>query len=223
MEKLTTTEDNYLKTIFSLRKSGDETVSNSAIAIQMGTSAASVTDMIKRLSEKGLLTYVKYRGVLLTYNGLLYAKSLIRKHRLWEVFLVEKLKFAWDEVHEIAEELEHVNSEKLVRKLDKYLGFPKIDPHGNPIPDEKFNYIPTIQKNLNSIKVGQKCAIVGVGIDSSEFLKHLNELNLRIGANVSCIEKSNFDNHMKLKVNKQSEVLISEKVAEQIFIQIKEK
>src|SRR5688500_18567354 len=129
------TEENYLKAIFKLLEGDDEAVTTNAIAEKMNTRAASVTDMLKKLSEKKLINYKKYQGVTLTSSGKKIALNIIRKHRLWEVFLVEKLNFKWDEVHDIAEQLEHINSDTLIERIDKFLNYPKFDPHGDPIPD----------------------------------------------------------------------------------------
>ena len=134
---MTFSEENYLKTIYHLTTASDAEVSTNAIAEKMETKASSVTDMLKKLAEKGLINYKKYQGVSLTQDGKLAAKMSVRKHRLWEVFLVEKLGFSWDEVHDIAEQLEHIKSEKLINKLDDFLDNPTEDPHGDPIPDRE--------------------------------------------------------------------------------------
>ena len=133
---MTFSEENYLKTIYHLTIISDSEISTNAIAEKMETKASSVTDMLKKLAEKDLVDYKKYQGVSLTEKGKLSAKMIVRKHRLWEVFLVEKLDFSWDEVHDIAEQLEHIKSEKLINKLDDFLGNPTEDPHGDPIPDK---------------------------------------------------------------------------------------
>ena len=134
---MTTSEENYLKVIYHLSNLSPKGVNTNAIAGMLDTKASSVTDMLKKLSDKELVDYQKYQGVFLTEKGKLNAKMIVRKHRLWEVFLVEKLGFAWDEVHEVAEELEHIRSEKLINQLDKFLNFPSFDPHGDPIPNAK--------------------------------------------------------------------------------------
>ena len=140
---MTTSEENYLKVIYHLSNLSPKGVNTNAIAGMLDTKASSVTDMLKKLSDKELVDYQKYQGVFLTDKGKLNAKMIVRNHRLWEVFLVEKLGFAWDEVHEVAEELEHIRSEKLINQLDKFLNFPSFDPHGDPIPNAK-GEIPTI-------------------------------------------------------------------------------
>lgn len=151
----TYSEENYIKTIFHLEQKALEGVSTNAIAEQMDTKASSVTDMIKKLSEKGVINYVKYQGVTLTQEGRKTALSIIRKHRLWEVFLVETLDFSWDEVHEIAEQLEHIHSEKLIDRLDKLLDFPKYDPHGDPIPTKDGTFSERDKILLSELTVGE--------------------------------------------------------------------
>ncbi|MCI5083695.1 MAG: metal-dependent transcriptional regulator, partial [Saprospiraceae bacterium] len=142
MNEFSHTEENYLKAIYKICERKGKAASTNAISNAMQTSAASVTDMLKRLSEKELIHYERYKGVTLAEAGNKIATTLIRKHRLWEVFLVEKLEFSWDEVHEVAEQLEHIRSPKLVEELERYLGYPKFDPHGDPIPDAegRFTY-----------------------------------------------------------------------------------
>jgi len=162
MHRISEAEENYLKAIFKISEKEDRPVSTSAIAAEMNTSAASVTDMIKKLSEKALVLHEKYRGVVLTDAGSGIAKKLIRKHRLWEVFLVNKLDFSWDEVHAIAEQLEHIHSDRLIERLDDFLGFPRFDPHGDPIPDAEGNMVLRKQVLLSELKEGNSCVIVGV-------------------------------------------------------------
>ena len=159
---MTFSEENYLKAIYHLTLSSDAEVSTNAIAEMMETKASSVTDMLKKLSEKGLVNYKKYQGVSLTVNGKLAAKMIVRKHRLWEVFLVDKLDFSWDEVHDIAEQLEHIKSEKLINKLDDFLGNPTEDPHGDPIPDANGKIISTEKQLLSELSENQIGICVGV-------------------------------------------------------------
>src|SRR5690606_30039252 len=179
----TYSEENYIKAIFHLQHISVEGVSTNAIADQMDTKASSVTDMIKKLAEKDLINYVKYQGVTLTEKGRKTALSIIRKHRLWEVFLVEKLDFTWDEVHEVAEQLEHIHSEKLIDRLDKLLDFPKFDPHGDPIPSKDGKFQERDKILLSELPVGEGGICVGVKDSSSSFLKFLdkNGIALEIG------------------------------------------
>src|SRR5680860_794131 len=149
---LTFSEENYLKAIFHLERTHPNGVSTNALAKEMETKASSVTDMIKKLSEKNLINYKKYKGFKLSHFGMKTAIAIIRKHRLWEVFLVEKLNFSWDEVHEVAEQLENIKSEQLIRELDRFLGFPKRDPHGDPIPDAEGNFTVLNKVLLSDLK-----------------------------------------------------------------------
>ena len=167
---MTLLEENYLKAIFHLYADTKKTVNTNAIAEVMNNKASSVTDMLKKLADKQLINYVKYQGVTLTKKGTQKAISIIRKHHLWEVFLVEKLNFSWDEVHEIAEELEHIQSEKLIERLDAFLGFPQKDPHGDPIPNKEGVFTTTIQTLLSELKQGDKGMCVTVKNTSKEFL-----------------------------------------------------
>lgn len=175
------TEENYLKAIFKLLEKGGKTVSTTAIADRMNTKAATVTDMLKRLAEKKLINYQKYQGVTLTDKGKAIAVSIIRKHRLWEVFLVEKLHFKWDEVHDIAEQMEHINSDELVNRLDGFLNHPKFDPHGDPIPDAKGVFNRKKSLLLAEIAVGETCVMTGVVDHSTSFLQYLDKVGLSIG------------------------------------------
>jgi len=181
---LTHAEENYLKAIYHLSLVDNNGVSTNAIAQKMNTKASSVTDMIKKLSEKGFMNYQKYQGVSLTDEGKLTAKMVIRKHRLWEVFLVEKLDFSWDEVHNVAEELEHIKSEKLINKLDAFLGFPKEDPHGDPIPNAQGEVFLSEKFLLGEMDASQLCICVGVKDTSSEFLQYLDRQNIALGKSI---------------------------------------
>lgn len=214
---MTRSEENYLKAIFHLSNNGLGSVSTNAIAEQIDTKASSVTDMVKKLSEKNLVIYKKYKGVELTSEGKLHAAKVIRKHRLWEVFLVEKLHFSWDEVHEIAEQLEHIKSEKLVEELDALLEYPKVDPHGDPIPDKYGNIQKLDKVLLSSCKAGETGTFVGVENSSSEFLQYLDKLRLSLGCTMRIIEKEIFDNSMQIEVNTNI-INISALTANNIYI-----
>jgi DtxR family Mn-dependent transcriptional regulator len=211
------TEENYIKAIYSLSKGSDESVSTNAIAESLTTKASSVTDMIKKLALKELVIYKKYQGVNLTREGKDLAISIVRKHRLWEFFLVEKLKFKWDEVHDIAEQLEHIKSPALVEKLDSFLSFPKYDPHGDPIPDAEGNIVDNKEVVLNEMQKGEKGIVVGVKDSSSEFLKYLDKLNLGIGTSVEVLECFDFDASKEVKIDKKENSL-SEMVTQNIYI-----
>ncbi|HTO35548.1 MAG TPA: metal-dependent transcriptional regulator, partial [Flavobacterium sp.] len=179
---MTYSEENYLKAIYHLSLFQKKGVNTNAIAKMLDSKASSVTDMVKKLAEKSLVEYQKYQGVTLTEKGLLAAKMIVRKHRLWEVFLVEKLGFAWDEVHDVAEELEHIKSEKLIDKLDEFLEFPSEDPHGDPIPNAKGEIKKVDKKLLSELKVTQKSICVGVKDSSADFLKYLDKQQISLGS-----------------------------------------
>ena len=215
------TEENYLKAIYKISEKQDKPVSTNAVSKEIKTSAASVTDMLKRLSEKDLINYEKYKGVSLTVKGTKVATNLIRKHRLWEVFLVEKLKFSWDEVHEVAEQLEHIKSETLVRRLDDFLDNPKFDPHGDPIPDEDGNMTFRKQSQLSEMEEGQEGVVVGVTEDATQFLQYLTKLGLALGSKVKIIEKYEYDNSIKIKMNKKKERILTDKISQNLLIKIK--
>lgn len=219
MENISHTEENYLKAIFKIAEREEKPASTNAISAEISTSAASVTDMLKRLSEKALIHYEKYKGVTLTANGDKIAKHLIRKHRLWEVFLVDKLHFSWDKVHDMAEQLEHIQAPELVERLDAFLGFPKFDPHGDPIPDAKGNFTFRKQSPLLEMAIGDQGVVVGVQDHSTAFLQYLDRLRLVLGAKVQLVEHFEYDESVKILLNGEQEQILSKKVAQNLFIQ----
>jgi len=188
----TFTEENYLKAIYHLSIQ-EESVSTNQIAASVSTKAASVTDMLKKLAEKELINYTKYQGVTLTSAGEKIALSIIRKHRLWEYFLVEKLNFKWDEVHDVAEELEHIASKELVDRLDDFMGNPKYDPHGDPIPDSKGKFKAHELKPVSGMEVNKEGIISGVRDHSPAFLQYLEKMNLTIGKKIKIAEVNTYD------------------------------
>ena len=192
-------------------------VQTNSIAEGIQTKAASVTDMLKKLADKELVDYVKYQGVTLTEKGKLTAINIVRKHRLWEVFLVDKLNFKWDEVHEVAEELEHIKSTLLVERLDEFLEFPKLDPHGDPIPDQHGNFADLSFVKLSKLKTTEKGTITGVSEHSSLFLKHLEKLGLTLGKKIEVLEIIDFDGSVELLIDNKK-VNISREVAKHILI-----
>ncbi|MEM6684671.1 MAG: metal-dependent transcriptional regulator [Bacteroidota bacterium] len=214
---MTLSEENYLKAMYHLAAVTDGGISTNAIAERMNTKASSVTDMIKKLSEKELVHYKRYKGAALTEKGKLVAANIIRKHRLWEVFLVEKLNFTWDEVHDVAEQLEHIKSEKLIDQLDAFLGFPKRDPHGDPIPDKEGNVSDHADVLLITLNKDEKGIIVGVKDSSSSFLKYLDKQGIALGKKIKVIDKEPFDNSMKIRIKKE-EFTISQQIANNIYI-----
>lgn len=211
-------EENYIKTIYHLAVMSDKGISTNAIAKSLKTKASSVTDMIKKLSDKEVVVYKKYQGVTLTDLGKKTAANIIRKHRLWEVFLVEKLNFSWDEVHEVAEQLEHIKSPKLIDELDALLDFPTHDPHGDPIPDKEGN-LQIIEKSLLSVLIKNETGVlVGVNDSSSEFLRFLDKQGIALGQQITIMYKEPFDDSFLVKINGK-EMTISNKVANNIYIQ----
>ena len=216
---MTFSEENYLKTIYHLTTFLNTEVSTNAIAEKMETKASSVTDMLKKLAEKELVNYKKYQGVSLTTSGRLEAKMIVRKHRLWEVFLVEKLDFSWDEVHDIAEQLEHIKSEKLINKLDDFLGNPTEDPHGDPIPDAEGNIIKIEKQLLSEIGIANKTICVGVKDTSPEFLQYLDKQKIALGSTIEILSKEDFDASLHLKVNNQ-ELIVSSKIAGNLYVKL---
>ena len=210
-------EENYLKAIFHLEHTYKEGVSTNALAEEMETKASSVTDMVKKLSDKKLVIYKKYQGVKLSRLGRDTAIGIIRKHRLWEVFLVEKLNFNWDEVHDVAEQLEHIRSEKLIKELDKFLGFPKRDPHGDPIPDAGGNFSVSNKTLLADLSIGEAGICVGVKDSSAAFLQFLDKNNISLGKKIKVLEKEDFDKSMLIN-NQGNDLRISNLISENLYI-----
>lgn len=212
------TEENYLKAIFKLSGKKQRHISTNAIAESLGTKASSVTDMLKKLADKKFIRYRKYRGVTLTEAGKKVALKIIRKHRLWELFLVEHLNFKWDEVHDIAEQLEHIASSELVRRLDKYLKYPKYDPHGDPIPDKDGIIHNHKEVSLIDLNINEPAIIVGVKDTSSLFLQYLENAKLVPGTKISVIKRFDYDNSINISINGKKEIAISGKVSENLYV-----
>ncbi len=217
----TLAEENYLKAIFHLEHEIQGGVSTNAIAESMETKPSSVTDMVQKLAEKKMVVYKRYKGAQLTAEGKKVAAYVIRKHRLWEVFLVEKLNFHWDQVHEIAEQLEHIQSEELIIRLDKFLGSPDFDPHGDPIPDKHGNLKRTEKKLLSEVEKNQKGVCVGVKESSPEFLQYLDKKKISIGTKILVLGKEFFDGSMVIQVGEE-QFFISIKIAENLYVQTQE-
>ena len=214
---MTHSEENYLKAIYHLTVQLEAEVPTNAIAEMMETKASSVTDMLKKLADKALINYIKYQGVSLTEKGTHAAKMIVRKHRLWEVFLVEKLAFTWDEVHDIAEQLEHIKSEQLINKLDDFLGNPTEDPHGDPIPEAQ-GKITKIEKLLLSELAESETAIcVGVKDSSADFLQYLNKQKIALGAVIKVLGRENFDASLHLIIN-DTPLTVSSKIAGNLYV-----
>ena len=214
---LSFTEENHLKAIFHLSIDEEIGVSTNAIAQNINTKAPSVTDMLKKLCDKGLVTYKKYQGAALTELGRKTALNIIRKHRLWEVFLVEKLNFNWSEVHDVAEQLEHIKSKKLTNELDKFLGYPTKDPHGDPIPNTAGFIKYTTKLLLSDLKIGDKGTFVGVKDSSSAFLKFLDKRKIALGSNIKILHIEDFDDSLHIGMD-ETNLTISMKSANNIYI-----
>ena len=212
------TEENYIKAIYKLSENGTQEVNTNAIAEALETKAASVTDMLRKLSSKNIVNYVKYRGVTLTEEGERIALQIIRKHRLWEVFLVEKLKFNWDEVHEVAEELEHISSNLLTKRLDEFLGFPQFDPHGDPIPSETGEMKQKKQRLLAEMGVNDAGVVVGVNDSQPLFLQYLDKIGIALGSRIRILDKMPYDNSLEIMLEENKELLISSEVSKNIFL-----
>ncbi|TXD83852.1 metal-dependent transcriptional regulator [Subsaximicrobium wynnwilliamsii] len=215
---MTLSEENYLKAIYHLEQLSGSGVSTNALAEEMQTKASSATDMVKKLADKQMLIHVPYQGATLSDAGRSHAVKVIRKHRLWETFLVEKLNFKWDEVHDVAEQLEHIKSEKLIDELDRFLEFPKYDPHGDPIPDKngKFNTIEKITLTQALENKSYRC--IGVKDDSSQFLKYLDSNQIGLGTSFEVVHKEPFDQSVKIKL-KDKELVVSQSVAKNLFLE----
>jgi DtxR family transcriptional regulator, Mn-dependent transcriptional regulator len=213
------TEENYLKTIFHLLENESESlISTNKLAEATQTKAASVTDMLKRLAEKKLVNYLKYQGVNLTEEGKKQAIKTIRRHRIWEVFLVNKLGFKWDEIHDIAEELEHINSDTLINKLDEFLEKPIYDPHGDPIPDKEGRFPARESIVLLEAKVNAPYKLVHVKEDSSAFLQHLDRHQIKIDSIIVLRNISSFDGSMELTLNDEQTISLSLDVCKNLIV-----
>lgn len=216
----TRAEENYLKAIYSISLKEGKDVSTNSLANRLDTKASSVTDMVKKLSVKELVIYEKYKGVNLTKQGEDIALEIIRNHRLWEVFLVDKLQFKWDEVHELAEQLEHIKSKKLTNNLESFLNFPKFDPHGDPIPDREGN-IPKREESklLNELTVGENGIIIGVKNSDNDFLQYLEEHKLTLGKTIEVVKVFQFDSSRTIKCLANS-ITLSEQVCKNIVVKL---
>lgn len=212
------TEENYLKTIYTIASKQQEEVSTNALAEMTATKAASVTDMLRKLADKELIHYKKYQGVRLTEEGERLALQIIRRHRLWEVFLVEKLGFGWDEVHAMAEDLEHIRSEELVSRLDNYLGNPRFDPHGDPIPTPAGQMPEMGYRKLSDVVTGEEVCLMAVLEHSTEFLQHLNHSNLTLGSLVTVSEINGFDKSVLVQIGLDRTVFVSHEVAKNLLV-----
>ncbi|HTE08412.1 MAG TPA: metal-dependent transcriptional regulator [Flavitalea sp.] len=215
--KVSASKENYIKAIFHLQDE-EGIVSTNALAKELDTRAASVTDMLKKLKSQKLLLYEKYQGFRLSPEGRKVALQIVRKHRLWELFLVEKLQFGWEEVHEVAEELEHISSKKLIDRLDEFLSFPKSDPHGDPIPDANGRIPVKKLINLLELKLNFPGVVSNISDQSSEMLELLSHKGISLGTRLEVRKRFSFDNSLELKVRSQPAITISENVAKNIYV-----
>lgn len=210
-------EENYIKAIFHLQTK-DGSVTTNQLADELHTRPASVTDMLKKLKTKKLVHYEAYQGSRLSKDGRKVALGIIRRHRLWEFFLAEKLKFSWEEVHAIAEDMEHVSSKKLIDKLDEFLEFPRFDPHGDPIPDSNGKIENNKQTGLNDLPLNTIATVCQVTDQSIEMLELLQHKKIRIGTMLEVKKKFDFDNSLELKIQKGRPATISEQLAKNILV-----
>ncbi|RDC63589.1 metal-dependent transcriptional regulator [Adhaeribacter pallidiroseus] len=217
---LSYTEENYIKTIYKLSQGVDKEVNTNAIAETLQTKAASVSDMLRKLSSKNIIFYVKYRGVSLSPEGQRIALQIIRKHRLWEVFLVEKLHFNWDEVHEVAEELEHITSPLLVQRLDEFLDFPKTDPHGDPIPSADGILTDPVKVVAADLEVNTTGVVSGVKDTRPLFLQHLDKIGLHLGVQITVLDQIAYDKSLEIKVENNKTLVISHEVARNLLVSV---
>jgi DtxR family Mn-dependent transcriptional regulator len=215
---LSHTEENYLKAIYNLYKTPNKNISTSEIAEKLNTAPATVTDMMQKLAEKKLIKYEKYKGVGLSKSGATIAALIVRKHRIWETFLVNTLGFKWDEVHPMAEQLEHIQSDELINRIDQHLNYPKMDPHGDPIPD-KNGIMPTLKtKPLSDCFINNTVTVISMADQSTPFLKLIEHFKIELGSKINVIDKLVFDNSMEIKVDNDKSLMISQLVACKIIV-----
>jgi DtxR family Mn-dependent transcriptional regulator len=215
--KFSASKENHLKAIFHLQNE-QGIVTTNALAAALQTRPASVTDMLKKLKEQKLLIYERYKGFRLNNDGKKAAIQVIRKHRLWEFFLVKKLQFGWDEVHEIAEELEHISSKKLVDRLDAFLGFPETDPHGDPIPDSQGRFLQARHISLAELPLNKVVQVSAIASQTTEMLELLQHKNIRLGTRLEVRKKFPFDNSLEVKIRNRPPVTLSAQVAKNVLV-----
>lgn len=211
-------EENYIKAIYHLSKKRIQKITPTNIAEELGVNAASVVDMIKKLTDKKLISYHKTSGATLSSEGEKVAVNIVRNHRLWEVFLCEKLGYSWDVVHDIAEQLEHIKHAELADRLDKYLDFPEYDPHGDPIPNSNGDIPETSTILLSEIEVGKICKVAAVRDTSTVFLQYLEKLAVSIGTRLQVVEKNSFDDSLLIRIGMDQTATVSKKFAENVLV-----
>lgn len=217
---LSFTEENYLKAVYKIYEKTKDVVSTNSIADELSTTAASVTDMIKKLAKKDLLIHEPYKGCALTAQGTRVATGLIRRHRLWETFLVETLRFSWEEVHDLAEELEHIESDKLIDSLDAFLGYPKYDPHGDPIPNAEGKYTLREQIELAKLDIDEVGHLIGVRNHDDGFLSYLNEVGIGLGVEIKVVDKISYDRSIKVAINGEAPIHLTERVSKNLLLKL---
>ena len=217
---LTKSEENCLKAIYSVaERNNSEHVSNGDLGERLQIKPSSVTDMVKRLADKELIGYAKYKGSTLTREGKQIAIRVIRKHRLWEVFLAEKLHFGWDEVHDLAEQLEHIQSHELTDRLEEFLGFPQVDPHGDPIPSKDGEILKDhTLKPLSNFQINFEGNIKGLNESDDKFLQYLKKMGLLLGVQLKVVERHEFDNSVMVEFENGNRINLSDKVAQNILV-----
>lgn len=213
------TEENYLKAIYRLSLKRNTKITPTAIAEEISVNAASVVDMIKKLSVKNLISYDKTKGAKLTDKGMKTALVIVRNHRLWEVFLFEKLGYSWDVVHEIAEQLEHIKHPELADRLDKFLGNPQYDPHGDPIPKSSGEMPATVKTLLSEIEIGKICRVAAIKDTSPIFLKYLLQLSVSINTKIKVLDIIPFDGLMIIQIGKGTKTTVSKKFADSLLVE----
>lgn len=216
---LSFTEENYLKALLQITMdaSGSGEAGTNELASMLDVKPATATDMLKKLKEKKLVDYEKYGKIILTVTGKKHALDIVRKHRLWETFLFKKLSFTWDEVHEVAEQLEHIQSQKLIERLDEFLDYPEFDPHGDAIPNAKGEIKITYKKTLADVGEGQFCKMVAVKDNTAGFLKYVVKVGLGINNNIKVISRETYDATITIEVNGK-QTTVSQKFALNIFV-----
>lgn len=221
LQPLSFTEENYLKAIYTLCERSDSLdTSTNEIAEKINTKPPTVSDMLRKLAEKKFVTYEKYKKVQLTKLGRQLAIQVIRKHRLWEVFLHDKLQFTWDKVHEVAEQLEHIHSEELVLRLEKFLGYPTYDPHGDPIPSASGELHQAKRIILSDVEEGKTCHVVGVKDSSSSFLQYLQQLSIGIGTKIKVLERIKYDGSLNISMKRGQQTAVSKKFADNVLVTV---
>lgn len=212
-------EENYLKTLYKLENGPVKKVNNIALSKALGLNPATVLEMVRKMNTRKLVDLLPDKSIQLTEKGHKRALQIIRKHRLWEVFLVDKLNYKWNEVHDLAEQLEHIESDDLVKRLEAFLGFPSVDPHGDPIPDESGKVKKLKTQPLTSAPLKKKVSVVGLGNSSNDFLNYLDKIGIAIGDTLEVLEVEPFDGSMTLLLKKNS-ITISQEAAGNILVKL---